>query len=118
NLVPRRLDYHPDAIPAPYNHSNIGSDEVLYYVNGNFASRRGIEVGSISLHPGGIPHGPHPGAAEASIGKEQTDELAVMVDAFKPLRMTRWAREYDDPNYPLSWIEPAAPGTSEADAAR
>lgn len=105
SFVPRKYDYHPLGIPAPYNHSNIDSEEVLYYVNGNFMSRRGIEVGSFTLHPHGIPHGPHPGAAEASIGKEATEELAVMVDTFRPLKMTRWAREYDDPKYPLSWIE-------------
>lgn len=104
NFVPRKVDYHPQAVPAPYNHSNIDSDEVIYYVNGNFASRRGIEPGSISLHPGGIPHGPHPGAAEASIGKEFVDELAVMVDTFRPLRLARAAEPLDDPGYPYSWI--------------
>ena len=105
SFVPRKYDYHPDAIPAPYNHSNIDSEEVLYYVNGNFMSRRGIEVGSFTLHPHGIPHGPHPGAAEASIGKEATEELAVMVDTFRPLKLTRWAQEYDDPAYPTSWLD-------------
>lgn len=104
NFVPRKLDYHPEAIPAPYNHSNIDSDEVLYYVNGNFASRKGIEVGSISLHPGGIPHGPHPGAYEGSIGKMETDELAVMVDTFRPLNLTQHAEPLDDPEYPYSWL--------------
>lgn len=104
NFVPRKLDYHPQAIPSPYNHSNIDSDEVLYYVNGNFASRRGIAVGSISLHPGGIPHGPHPGAYEGSIGKTETDELAVMVDTFRPLNLTQHAEPLDDPEYPYSWL--------------
>ena len=83
--MPRKFDYHPPAIPAPYNHSNIDSDEVIYYVAGNFMSRRGVGIGSFTLHPAGIPHGPHPGAAEASIGKEATEELAVMVDTFHPL---------------------------------
>ena len=108
SFVPRKYDYHPLGIPAPYNHSNIDSEEVLYYVNGNFMSRRGIEVASFTLHPHGIPHGPHPGAAEASIGKEATEELAVMVDTFRPLRLTRWAQEYDDPTYPFSWLDPPA----------
>ncbi len=85
SFVPRKFDYHPLAIPAPYNHSNINSDEVIYYVAGNFMSRRGVEIASFTLHPAGIPHGPHPGTAEASIGKEATEELAVMVDTFHPL---------------------------------
>ena len=89
----------------PYNHSNVDSDEVLYYVNGNFMSRRGIEVGSFTLHPSGIPHGPHPGAAEASIGAKETKELAVMLDTFHPLYMTTDASPYDDPKYPYSWLE-------------
>jgi homogentisate 1,2-dioxygenase len=109
SFVPRKYDYHPLSIPAPYNHSNIDSEEVLYYVNGNFMSRRGIDVASFTLHPHGIPHGPHPGAAEASIGKEATEELAVMVDTFRPLKLTRWAQEYDDPNYPYSWLENRKP---------
>ena len=82
SFVPRKFDYHPLAIPAPYNHSNINSDEVIYYVAGNFMSRRGVEIASFTLHPAGMPHGPHPGTAEASIGKEATEELAVMVDTF------------------------------------
>jgi homogentisate 1,2-dioxygenase len=101
------LDYHPDAVPIPYNHSNLDSDEVLYYVNGNFASRRGIEVGSITLHPSGIPHGPQPGAVEASLGKTRTEELAVMLDTFRPLRLTKAAAALEDDNYPMSW-KPAA----------
>ncbi|NJN15919.1 MAG: homogentisate 1,2-dioxygenase [Oscillochloris sp.] len=104
SFVPRLFDYHPQAIPAPYNHSNVDSDEVLYYVEGNFMSRRGIEEASISLHPSGLPHGPHPGTAEASIGKERTEELAVMVDTFHPLYVARAATQIEDPKYPLSWI--------------
>ena len=93
SFVPRMYDYHPEAIPAPYWHSNVDSDEVLYYVKGNFMSRRGIEEGSITLHPSGLPHGPHPGTVEASIGKTRTEELAVMVDTFRPLYVTQAARE-------------------------
>ena len=89
SFVPRKFDYHPLAIPAPYNHSNINSDEVIYYVAGNFMSRRGVGIASFTLHPAGIPHGPHPGTAEASIGKEATEELAVMVDTFRPLYLPR-----------------------------
>ena len=105
SFVPRMYDYHPDALPIPYNHSNVDSDEVLYYVNGNFMSRRGIEVGSFTLHPSGIPHGPHPGAAEAAIGAKETKELAVMLDTFHPLYVTTLAEAYDDKNYPYSWLE-------------
>jgi homogentisate 1,2-dioxygenase len=103
--VPRLFDYHPLAIPAPYNHSNIDSDEVLYYVDGNFMSRRGIEIGSITLHPGGIPHGPHPGTVEASIGAKETRELAVMIDTFRPLALTRQALALEDEQYAYSWLE-------------
>ena len=103
SFVPRMLDYHPDAVPIPYNHSNLDSDEVLYYVNGNFASRRGIEVGSVTLHPSGLPHGPQPGAVEASLGKTRTEELAVMVDTFRPLKLTKAALALEDDNYPYSW---------------
>ncbi|GHO58555.1 homogentisate 1,2-dioxygenase [Ktedonobacter robiniae] len=103
SFVPRKLDYHPLSIPVPYNHSNIDSDEMLYYVNGNFGSRRGIERSSISLHPRGIPHGPHPGAVEKSLGVERTDELAVMVDTFNPLKYTSFAHTIDDSSYPYSW---------------
>lgn len=105
SFVPRKLDYHPLSIPVPYNHSNIDSDEMLYYVNGNFGSRRGIERSSISLHPRGIPHGPHPGAIEKSLGVERTEELAVMVDTFNPLKYTIAARGVDDETYPYSWYE-------------
>lgn len=104
SFVPRLFDYHPQAIPAPYNHSNVDSDEVLYYVEGNFMSRRGIEVGSLTVHPNGIPHGPHPGTYEGSIGKERTEELAVMVDTFRPLRLTARAIEMEDEGYVYSWL--------------
>ena len=103
SFCPRILDFHPDAIPVPYNHSNLDSDEVLYYVEGNYKARRGIESGSISLHPQGIPHGPHPGTVEASLGKTETNELAVMCDTFRPLYPTKFALEIDDPEYPESW---------------
>ncbi|NNE69644.1 MAG: homogentisate 1,2-dioxygenase, partial [Rhodothermales bacterium] len=103
SFVPRMYDYHPDAIPAPYNHSNIDSDEVLYYAEGDFMSRRGIDRGSFTLHPGGIAHGPHPGTAEASIGKKGTEELAVMVDTFRPLQLTEHALQNEDADYMLSW---------------
>lgn len=104
SFVPRLYDYHPDSIPAPYNHSNIDSDEVLYYVDGDFMSRNHIEKGQITLHPAGIPHGPHPGAYERSIGKKETLELAVMVDTFKPLKLTKQAIQIEDPSYMKSWI--------------
>ena len=97
------LDWHSEAIPIPYNHSNIDSDEVLYYVDGNYAARKGIEIGSMTLHPQGIPHGPHPGTVEASIGKKWTNELAVMCDTFRPLFPTKAALEMDDSSYPESW---------------
>ncbi|MEL0455528.1 homogentisate 1,2-dioxygenase [Flavobacteriaceae bacterium SZ-1-7] len=105
SFVPRLYDYHPQSIPAPYNHSNIDSDEVLYYVDGDFMSRNDIEAGHISLHPAGIPHGPHPGATERSIGKTKTDELAVMVDTFKPLKVTEEALKIADDSYFKSWLE-------------
>ena len=104
SFCPRLYDYHPDAIPAPYNHSNIDSDEVLYYVDGDFMSRNDIEIGQITLHPAGIPHGPHPGAYERSIGQKQTEELAVMVDTFKPLMITKQALGLELKNYYKSWI--------------
>jgi homogentisate 1,2-dioxygenase len=105
SFVPRKLDYHPLSVPVPYNHSNIDSDEVLYYVNGNFGSRRGIEQSSMTIHPRGIAHGPHPGAVEKSLGAERTDELAVMIDTFYPLKYTEFAKSLDDPTYPYSWQE-------------
>jgi len=104
SFVPRLYDYHPDSIPAPYNHSNIDSDEVLYYVDGDFMSRNDITKGQITLHPAGIPHGPHPGAYERSIGKKGTEELAVMVDTFKPLQLTTQALEIEVKDYFKSWI--------------
>jgi len=103
SFCPRMLDFHPQAIPIPYNHSNLDSDEVLYYVEGNYKARRGIESESISLHPQGIPHGPHPGTVEKSLGKTYTDELAVMCDTFRPLFPTKAGMEIDDPSYPASW---------------
>ena len=103
SFVPRKYDYHPESIPAPYNHSNVDSDEVLYYVDGDFMSRNSVVQGQITLHPGGIPHGPHPGSVEKSIGKEKTDELAVMIDPFKPLMITEEALLIEDENYHKSW---------------
>jgi len=105
SFCPRLYDYHPKAIPAPYNHSNIDSDEMLYYVDGDFMSRTGIDQGYISLHPAGIPHGPHPGTYEASIGKKGTEELAVMIDTFKPLQLTKQALDIDDGKYYQSWLD-------------
>jgi len=105
NFVPRLFDFHPDAIPAPYYHSNVDSDEVLYYVHGDFMSRKGIKEGSITLHPMGIPHGPQPGKTEASIGKKGTEEYAVMVDTFQPLRVTKNVRETMVEDYNQSWLE-------------
>ncbi|MFT7589723.1 MAG: homogentisate 1,2-dioxygenase, partial [Limisphaerales bacterium] len=104
SFVPRMYDYHPLSIPAPYNHSNIDSDEVLYYVAGEFMSRKHVERGMFTLHPGGIPHGPHPGTYEGSIGKKETKELAVMVDTFRPLKMTTNAVKVEDPDYYQSWL--------------
>jgi len=104
-FVPRLYDYHPDAIPAPYNHSNVDSDEVLYYVDGEFMSRKHVERGQLTLHPTGLPHGPHPGAVEKSIGQKETNELAVMIDTFKPLKLTKAAMEIEDKDYYLSWLE-------------
>jgi homogentisate 1,2-dioxygenase len=104
SFVPRLFDYHPLSIPAPYNHSNVDSDEVLYYVEGDFMSRKGINRASLTIHPNGIPHGPHPGTYEGSIGKERTDELAVMVDTFRPLRMAKNVQDIEDKNYVYSWL--------------
>lgn len=105
SFVPRLYDYHPLSIPAPYFHSNIDSDEVLYYVDGDFMSRKHVEQGMITLHPGGIPHGPHPGTIEKSIGAKGTEELAVMVDTFSPLFMTKDAVSIEDPSYYKSWLD-------------
>ena len=104
SFVPRLYDYHPNSVPAPYNHSNIDSDEVLYYVDGDFMSRNNISKGSITLHPAGIPHGHHPGTMEKSIGKKETKELAVMVDTFSPLMVTEEAIKINNGSYYKSWI--------------
>jgi homogentisate 1,2-dioxygenase len=111
SFVPRKVDYHPQAIPCPYPHSSVDCDEVLWYVEGNFASRKGVGPGSISLHPAGIPHAPQPGRYEASFGSERTDEMAVMVDTFRPLKVTRWAAENEDPEYHRSWMGGKQAGT-------
>jgi len=105
SFVPRPFDFHPDSIPAPYPHSNIDSDEVIYYSKGDFMSRKGIQEESITLHPMGLPHGPQPGKYKSSIGKTHTDELAVMIDTFKSLKITDTSIKLDDPAYPLSWSE-------------
>jgi homogentisate 1,2-dioxygenase len=110
SFCPRMLDYHPHAIKVPYNHSNLDSDEVLYYVEGNFGSRKGIEVGSLTAHPQGIPHGPHPGTVEASLTATYTAELAVMCDTFRPLFPTKAALALDDAKYPASWQGEHFPG--------
>lgn len=105
SFVPRLYDYHPDSVPAPYNHSNVDSDEILYYVDGDFMSRKHVERGMITLHPKGIPHGPHPGTVEKSIGKKETRELAVMIDPFYPLMITEEAQKCEDGTYWKSWVE-------------
>lgn len=105
SFVPRLYDYHPDSVPAPYNHSNVDSDEILYYVDGDFMSRKHVERGMITLHPKGIPHGPHPGTVEKSIGKKETRELAVMIDPFYPLMITEEALKCEDGTYWKSWVE-------------
>lgn len=104
SFVPRLYDYHPNAIPAPYHHSNIDSDELLYYVDGDFMSRNNIKKGQITLHPGGLPHGPHPGAIERSIGKKETNELAVMIDPFNPVKVTKEAMKIEIEDYYTSWM--------------
>jgi len=104
SFVPRLYDFHPEAIPAPYSHSNVMTDEVIYYANDEFMSRAGIETGSITLHPDGLPHGPQPGRTEASIGAKETHELAVMVDTFAPLQVARGALACEDPDYGRSWL--------------
>ena len=105
SFCPRPYDFHPEAVPAPYNHSNVDSDEVLYYASSEFMSRKGIEYGSITHHPDGMPHGPHPGRAEASIGQKETNELAVMMDSFRPLHVAKPALPVEDPGYLRSWVE-------------
>jgi len=104
SFVPRLFDFHPDAIPAPYAHQNVDSDEVLYYAEGNFMSRKSVEQGSVTLHPGDVPHGPQPGKAEASVGVKDCWEYAVMVDTFKPLYPTTLVRDTMDPDYVRSWL--------------
>ena len=105
NFVPRLFDYHPEAVPAPYAHSNVDSDEILYYVSGDFMSRKGVEPGSITFHPAGLPHGPQPGKIEASLHLKEANEIAVMIDTFKPLEMTSSADNIDDKEYALSWMD-------------
>jgi len=109
SFCPRKLDWDPAAVPIPYHHSNLQSEEMIYYVDGNFASRKGIEVGSVTLHPTGLPHGPQPGLAEKSLGMTETHELAVMCDTFHPLRLTVLAADLDDGRYAYSWAEDPAP---------
>lgn len=106
SFCPRKLDWDPMAVPIPYNHSNVNSEEMIYYVSGNFSSRKGIAVGSITLHPSGIPHGPQPGLAEKSLGATETLELAVMCDTFRPLRLTEFSRSLSDFSYAFSWYTP------------
>jgi homogentisate 1,2-dioxygenase len=116
SFCPRKLDFDPLAIPIPYHHSNLQSEEMIYYVDGNFSSRKGIEVGSITLHPSGLPHGPQPGLAEKSIGMTETHELAVMCDTFRPLRLTTFARDLDDGRYAYSWYEASEQAVHAANA--
>jgi homogentisate 1,2-dioxygenase len=110
SFCPRPYDFDPEAVPAPYNHSNVDSDEVLYYASSEFMSRKGIEFGCVTHHPDGIPHGPHPGRAEASIGAKSTNELAVMMDSFRPLRVAKQAIDFEDPKYHRSWIDASSGG--------
>ena len=118
SFCPRKLDFDPLAVPIPYHHSNLDSEEMIYYVDGQFSSRKGIEVGAITLHPSGIPHGPQPGLAEKSIGMTETHELAVMCDTFRPLKLTAFSRDLDKPEYAYSWFEePAQPGTADENPA-
>jgi homogentisate 1,2-dioxygenase len=107
SFCPRELDWDPMAVPIPYHHSNLQSEELIYYVSGEFGSRKGVSVGSMTLHPSGLPHGPQPGLVEKALGARRTEELAVMCDTFRPLRLSAMARELDDPSYALSWYEPA-----------
>ncbi|WP_370469426.1 homogentisate 1,2-dioxygenase [Egicoccus halophilus] len=125
-FLPRPLDWHPQAVPIPYSHANLNSEELIYYVAGSFGSRRGIDVASLTLHPSGLTHGPQPGLAEGSLGTTHTEEVAVMVDTFHPLRLTSFARELDQPDYAWSWTppielepasEPAVPRAAGASAA-
>jgi homogentisate 1,2-dioxygenase len=117
SFCPRKLDFDPLAIPIPYHHSNVNSEEMIYYVSGNFSSRKAVDVGSVTLHPSGIPHGPHPGLAEKSIGMTETHELAVMCDTFRPLRLTTFARDLDDGTYAYSWLDDGTAATTDDDPA-
>ncbi len=117
SFCPRKLDFDPLAVPIPYVHSNVNSEEMIYYVSGNFSSRKAVDVGSVTLHPSGIPHGPHPGLAEKSIGLTETHELAVMCDTFHPLRLTAFARGLDDGTYAYSWYEEPGVATADEDPA-
>jgi homogentisate 1,2-dioxygenase len=114
SFCPRELDYDPQAVPLPYHHSNLQSEEVIYYVSGDFGSRKGIEVGSVTVHPSGLPHGPQPGLVEKALGARRTEELAVMWDTFAPLRLTELARELDDPAYAYSWREESPSPVAES----
>jgi homogentisate 1,2-dioxygenase len=107
-FAPRMLDWDPEAVPLPYHHSNIQSEEVMFYVAGDYAARKGVDTGTITLHPSGLPHGPQPGAVEKALGAKSTNELAVMCDTFRPLRLTTLARDLDEPSYALSWYEEPA----------
>jgi homogentisate 1,2-dioxygenase len=117
SFCPRKLDFDPLAIPIPYHHSNVNSEEMIYYVSGNFSSRKAVDVGSVTLHPSGIPHGPHPGLAEKSIGMTETHELAVMCDTFRPLRLTNFARDLDDGTYAYSWLDDTVASSTDDDPA-
>ena len=114
SFCPRKLDFDPLAIPIPYHHSNLQSEEMIYYVSGNFGSRKGVDVGSITLHPSGLPHGPQPGLAEKSIGVHETHELAVMCDTFHPLRLTSLSQGLDNGTYAMSWYDTGSGEASEA----
>jgi homogentisate 1,2-dioxygenase len=114
SFCPRELDYDPEAVPLPYHHSNLQSEEIIYYVSGDFGSRKGIEVGSVTVHPSGLPHGPQPGLVEKALGARRTEELAVMWDTFAPLRLTALAAELDDPAYAYSWREEAPSPVAES----
>jgi homogentisate 1,2-dioxygenase len=105
SFCPRELDYDPQAVPLPYHHSNVQSEEMIYYVDGQFGSRKGVDIGAITLHPSGLPHGPQPGLTERALGARRTEELAVMWDTFRPMRLTTLSRQLDDPSYALSWYE-------------
>ena len=112
SFCPRLLDWDPLAVPLPYHHSNLQSEEVMFYADGDYAARKGVDIGSITLHPSGLPHGPQPGAVEKSLGMKETNELAVMCDTFKPLKLTTLARELDDPSYAYSWSDRVEAGVS------